>query len=369
MKMKKITVGFSLLALSALLFNCKKEKNVPPEADTETETAVQASWAFYAIADVEQMCAFMGENQLGEHFYKADPGVPTSGTVTATRDTSIESLNMSFNVSSCADGRLRNGTVFMDYGYSEDDYIKGYYTLYGIPDNKPRFYHEYGFLGRLTFSQYHVDGWTIVTDSIAGSQTHGTAVVYNMMGKSNYDPAKEVLKWRIVGSFVLYKPTITWADPNVPEYMTLTCDVVKSLTNSTSLKTFSATVNAKNSPITWSVGVVSYSGKISGTTLNREKFSIEISEDHPLVRDFTCFPDKVGNVAVGTGTQALISYNEEFHPFVSGIASFTTASKGKDLYPRKIYYGNEGNLELAQQCDNTGEVLIKGVSYRVNFWK
>jgi hypothetical protein len=48
-----------------------------------------------------------------------------------------------------------------------------------------------------------------------------------------------------------------------------------------------------------------------------------------------------------------------------GIASFTVA----ELYPRQIYYGNEGEPGLPLQCDNTGEVLIKGISYRVNFMK
>lgn len=363
MKMKKIALGFSLLALTSLLVTCKKEKNVPPEQDTETETAVQASWALYAVTDVEQMCAFMGENQLEGHFYDEIPG---TNTVSATRDTASKVLNMSFNNSSCVDGRFRSvGSVFMDYGYSTLDYIKAYYDKYGVKDTKPRYYHEYGFLGRISLSNYVVDGWKVVTDSTVDS--HFCGVVYNDMGKTDYDPKAAPLKWRFVGQFVLYKPRPDTAKPQ--EAITVKCDLVKTLTNSTAVKVFSATVNNKNSSITWSLGVVSYSGKIEGKTTNGEKFKMEISETSPLVRDFTCFPDKVAGVTVGTGTMPLIPRNEEHHPFISGIASFTTAKEGKDLYPRKIYYGNEGNTDLTAQCDNTGEVLIKGISYKVNFWK
>jgi hypothetical protein len=42
-------------------------------------------------------------------------------------------------------------------------------------------------------------------------------------------------------------------------------------------------------------------------------------------------------------------------------------STGK--YPRQIYFGNEGNATLSAQCDNSAEVLIKGISYRIDLMK
>jgi hypothetical protein len=58
-------------------------------------------------------------------------------------------------------------------------------------------------------------------------------------------------------------------------------------------------------------------------------------------------------------------WKEEFHPFKDGVATFSTADK----YPRQIYYGNEGTSDLAAQCDNSGVVLIKGISYPIDFKK
>jgi hypothetical protein len=86
-----------------------------------------------------------------------------------------------------------------------------------------------------------------------------------------------------------------------------------------------------------------------------------------LVRNFLCYPDKIGTVSLTPSGNnfSLTPRFEEFHPFVSGIASFTTGDK----YPRQIYFGNEGGTDLPAQCDNTGEVLIKGIVYRVNFRK
>jgi hypothetical protein len=46
-----------------------------------------------------------------------------------------------------------------------------------------------------------------------------------------------------------------------------------------------------------------------------------------------------------------------------------------DKYPRQVSFGNEawglnaGDTPLQQQCDNNGEVLIKGISYKINLRK
>ena len=73
-----------------------------------------------------------------------------------------------------------------------------------------------------------------------------------------------------------------------------------------------------------------------------------------------------------SSTQPLKTWNSEFHPFKNGIVSFTVGS----AYPRQIYYGNEVESQipapeeqLPAQCDNKGIVLIKGISYRVDFMK
>ncbi len=364
MKMKKVPFIVSVLALAAGLSSCKKEKVVAPDQDSETASALEATWAVFAVTDLEQMCAYMGEDVLQNHIYKQDLSVPGSGTVVTTRDLVSSTMNMSFNRSYCADGRFRNsGSVFMDYAYSNVDWVKPYYDKAGITrDYKPRFYHEYGFLGRLTLNDYKVEGWTIKTDSNGLAFT--SAVTYNDMKETDFDPKTQPLKWNYSGSFVLYHP-----DTTTPrKHIKISVDLVKTLTNSTAVKVFSATTTKKDIAVTWSLGIVSYSGRVTGKTLSGESFTMEINPSAPLIRDFTCFPDKVGNVTVAaSGT--LTPYTQEFHPFTSGVASFTTQVGGKDVYPRKIYFGNEGNVALIPQCDNTGEVFIKGISHKVNFWK
>ena len=83
-----------------------------------------------------------------------------------------------------------------------------------------------------------------------------------------------------------------------------------------------------------------------------------------LIRDFSCAPDRVRGVKLDPQNN-LEKLDLTHHPFVKGVAVFTIGDK----YPRQIYFGNESNSGLAWQCDNVGEVMIKGIAYRVNFRK
>ncbi len=71
--MKKINLVFSVLILSTVLFfSCKKEPNVPPVADTELQTAIDASYATFLVSDIEMVCSFGGEGgtaQSNPKFY------------------------------------------------------------------------------------------------------------------------------------------------------------------------------------------------------------------------------------------------------------------------------------------------------------
>ena len=79
MKITKLTLGLSVLAAAGLLLGCKKaEPNVPPVADTETQTAVDAAWATYVVTDIDMMCSFLGENECVNHFYIDVPGTASS---------------------------------------------------------------------------------------------------------------------------------------------------------------------------------------------------------------------------------------------------------------------------------------------------
>lgn len=380
MNMKKLTYALSLFAIGGMLFtSCKRTANVEPEQDTETSTAVDASWALFAVTDMEMMCAYLGENQLGlANIYRQNTTIPIDpaiggGTVTATRNLENEELNIAFDKSACMDGRVRSGTVFMGYKYSEEDWLKAYYKLAGIDrDYKPRFYHEYGFLGRMSLSDYKVDKWTIVRDSTAPRYGAFTAVTWCDMGQTNYNPKVTPVKWSYKGDFVIYSPERVPKSPgsadSMNKFMKIKVDLTKTLVNSSTKAVFDATDIKKDAPITWSLAVVAYHGTAEGVNINGQPFKINIDQTSPLIRDFTCFPDRVGNVTVSpSGTIAPVAH--EFHPFNAGIMTFVTSVDGKEQYPRKVYFGNEGNADLEAQCDNTGEVMIKGISYKVTFRK
>jgi hypothetical protein len=114
--------------------------------------------------------------------------------------------------------------------------------------------------------------------------------------------------------------------------------------------------------IVWTNAVVSYDGSFKGYTPGEVAYTYSINPEKPLIRNFTCSPDKVLGVS---STPSVSILNSEFHPFIDGVASFTTAS----LYPRSINYGTDEYGAIVTPCDNSGSVTIKGISYKIDFKK
>ncbi len=121
--MKRVTLGFSVLALStAFVLSCKPDKNVEPVADTEVQSAVYASYANYIASDIEMICSYLGENTLFTHPYSPYPG-GTSGTITPVRDTTNimidgkphDQLVLAWNNTRCKDGIVRDGSNIYVY--------------------------------------------------------------------------------------------------------------------------------------------------------------------------------------------------------------------------------------------------------------
>lgn len=387
MKIKRIALSLTILGLStALIVSCKKPSNEAPVADTETESAVDASWATFALTDIEQISAFIGENQPLNHFYKDIPGsynsANSTGSITATRDTNgaSKNINVAFNKSWCYDGHFREGTLFWFYNYDAD-----YDKFVGNNKNSnARYSHDYGHVARISLIDYKVDGWQIDIDNTK----HGLirAVVANLM-PANYVAANTPIRWRFVGDFTFTHPT----DPS--KNMSVSVDLVKKLVNSTDKKIYDqstrgATINWSNfftgtstqptPSVATTAAYVAYTGTVSGNTQNGAKFRMVIDSLHPLIRDFLCYADKIGGVTVTTTTAGIVPRYQEFHPFIQGISSFTTGldatdiySAGKSsIYPRQIYFGNEDNdPNSTGSCDNTGLVLIKGIGYKVDLRK
>lgn len=385
-----LTLGFS----TALIFSCKKPNNVAPVADTETQSAIDAVWATFALTDIEQICAFTGEDQKLTHFYREIPGsfnpANNTGSMTVVRDTTNKNINVAFNKTRCYDGRFREGSVFMFFSYDKD-----YDRFRTIPENANnvgninyKYMHDGGFIGRISLQDYKVDDWQI--DVIQTKYVR--AVVANLMSDAYTISSTNPIKWRFVGDFKFTSPSLTDRSKD----MTISVDLVKTLVNSDDIKIYDR--KTKGTFINWSNFVptntdpiatvagsiattaakVAYTGTVSGNTADGAKFRMIFDENNPLIRDFLCYADKVGGV-VSTGTIGVTPRYQEFHPFIKGTATFTTGLDKTDInkdlsgtstiYPRQIYFGNEDNPGLDSQCDNSALILIKGIGYKVDLRK
>ncbi|MEO6303084.1 MAG: hypothetical protein ABIP51_07910 [Bacteroidia bacterium] len=324
--MKKITLGFSILAASAIFVtSCNKKTTEPPVADKEFQTSIDASYANTIVTDIDMIAGFLGENSYPK-FIAPAPG--STGTITVVNNTVFpQSASVTFNNTKCLDGKVRNGSIVMTYTVSGNS----------------NYYRDYGFQGIITLNNYEVDGWR-VDDSV--STTVGSVRISNLSTSANPNPQTTKLKWKIDGYFKIENIL----DPT--QKMVWLGGLTKTLVNTAQLNPNNLTA------ISWTAAIVQYEGAFGGVTPGNYPYTYTISTEKPLVRNYTCSPDKVLGV-ITTPTVSII--NSEFHPFIDGVASFTT-SAGKE--PRAIDYGTEGT-----PCDNSGSITIKGISYKVDFKK
>jgi len=342
MTTKRVTLSFAALLLSAaLITGCKKEENTAPEPDTDTSGAIEAAWATFQITDIDMICGYLGENLLYNTIFNAEIA-PGNGTVTPIRDSAAKFLFLAFNQTKCIDGHFRDGTVSFKY-----EYVPGKFPF---QTKSSKYYRDFGYAGELTLSEYKVDGYKIRT--VGGYP----AVIYNKLEGADWNPKTENLKWFMDGYFDITDPVDT------SKHMKIDVKLNKILTNTSDPKTFNPN---KNSAITWTNAVCAYDGTVTGTHFNGTAFTMTISSQSPVYRDFTCFPESIGGVVATNTPGVFATVKQEFHPFNKGIASYMP--KGK--YRQEIYFGNEGTPEQPEQCDNMGIVLIKGNSYQVNFRK
>lgn len=346
-------------ALTGALFmtQCKpKTANIEPVADTETESSVQASWANYMVADIEQLCAFMGEDKYDNHFYY--PAVFNNNYEAVAELNAVQKyVTWRNGPVMCRDGRTREGSVFM-YTYVD---------LEANPDAdiNSRYYRDYGFVGNISFGNYYVDGWEVKL------QDDGNRMYLYNKRKTRIYTADQILTFRIKGKVIFKHPTdenkdITWEG-----------ELYKQVVNSTDKEIFDPSAQKA---INWFVldkngklikaALCKYYGSSFGYTEGKKPYKMEIKPETPLVRDYMCTSDPVASVsAASTGTVPFTFTTDQHHPFISGIASFTTGTTAENKYPRQIYFGNEATPDQAVQCDNTGVVNIKGNYYPINFRK
>jgi hypothetical protein len=183
----------------------------------------------------------------------------------------------------------------------------------------------------------------------------------------NFNKGVDPIKWKITGELSIKK------QDDITQDMTWKGDFTKVLANVTHTAVYNKTGSY---PVGWSAvyaipsgTVVSpgakleYTGTSTGVTPGGVSYTFKIDDEHPLVKEFVCSPDKVVGV-VSTVTVPITIYPvySERHPFVNGVASFTTGGKPD---ARKIEFGLEGT----PACDDAGTVTIKGISYPLDFTK
>lgn len=415
--MKKIVLTYSVLAASSVLFmGCPQTKPVAPKADTEFNSSIEVSHALYAFLDAEQLMSFAGEQDKQPKFYM--PVAGTGGSVHVTNDDpstqvppnppDVNNANWTSRFSVgyktpadlgtgtatyviCADGRKRGGTLGVGFSVSKSPSPNnGYPPKYTNRVNENSiWFRRYGFTGYLSFNNYTVDDWEIrntdgnYRDPEGGGDVFNNTVIANELTSDKFDGK---ITWSIKGSFKVKKGNdSTLCSVNLTK-------VLRRDLLSTSIQTVvygpATGGTAADPPIKWGYiateadgkkgaivgeGVkVGYYGTVTGITSDGKSFNYEIKESEMLIRDFGCYPDKISSVNWGTANTFTLS-QEEYHPFISGIASFTTditnvysKEKPDGIYPRRIYYGGEDG---SKPCDNSGTVLIKGISYPIDFIK
>lgn len=325
--MKKITLGFSILAAATSIFmaSCNKKVTEAPVADMEFDSAIEASYATSAIGDIDMICGFLGENAFPKF---VAPAANSTGTMTVINNTTApQSAQITWSNVICADGKTRNGRIVMTYSFT---------------DINSNYYRDYGFNGNIQLVDYSVDGWSI-DDSV--SLSAGVSRIKNLAPSAGY---YSKLKWSIDGYFKF----VNIADPT--KRIDWIGTIYKTLQNTAQLAPSALTA------VTWTNAVVEFDGVFRGTTIGNVPFTYSVNPEKPLVRDYRCSPDK----AIGISTTPSVAIvNSEFHPIINGVVSFTTGAE-KEKEPRVIDYGTEGS-----PCDNSGTIYIKGISYKVDFRK
>lgn len=349
--MKKITLGFSILVATGLfVVGCNKKANVAPEADNESQSSIDVSYANQLVTEIDITASYVAEYRLTDNFftYGPNPTGNSSNTLTITEFTTAGNYKyvITYNNCVCKDGKRRDGTMTVDYSASN---IVGGILFYRLPT----------FVCNVTLNSYKVDGWLI--NAVTPFKITNTTPV-------NFNPSNTKLTWTLDGNFTIKNPldsskNMTWVGK-------LTKTLVNTATTSAVYTNSLSSINWATKTFTSNTGaLLEYTGGFSGVTSRTSAYMYSITT--PLVKDFTCRPDQVlTGVTSSTVDPRIYS---EWHPVINGVASFTTATGKPDavtnkIEPRVIGYGSIDDVPISS-CDNTGKISIKGITYPVTFIK
>ncbi len=269
-KIKSVVMIAAIVVASGLVvMSCKKNKDVTP-ADTDTEGAKDNSMAENASSDIISIGSQASDNSTGglSSYRMGEADQVLSSCATVTRDTIAHIVTVTFNNSTCLDGRTRNGVLTFDYSASTGG---------------ARHYRDPGFSCTVTSNGYVVDGnqINIVSKTISNTTPVG------------FDPAVTNETWHIVANINVVKAngnTISWS-----------CDRTKTLLNT------STTYTNAQTPINWQMARVGITGTASGTRGNGETFTVTVTSQ--LIRDF-------GSCSIAGK-----------HPFIQGTLDYAPSNK------------------------------------------
>lgn len=347
MNMKKITLGCSILVAGMLfIIGCNKKTNVAPEQDMEFQSSKDASFANSIITEIDIIASYLGENLLSSGYFSK---ISANGSITTNRDTLNKKLTVIYSGSvTCRDGKKRNGSIIVDYSPSN--------ATFGS-----KFYRDAGFVAKVTLNNYWVDGWFV----------NGAApFVITNNAPINYPVASTKLSWTLDGYFSILPENL--ADTSAKK-MVWKGKLIKTLLNTqdpailnpTKLNSINWVIYSQTSGAPVNGALVAYTGSVTGVTKYAISYAYVVDETKPdkaIVRDFKCAPERISAVSI---TPTLTTSYSEWHPFISGVASFTSFGQGT-TEPRVIDYASG---EAGAPCDNAGTVTIKGISYNIDFAK
>ncbi len=356
--MKKIIFGFgALAAITILTTGCPKKKpNVEPVPDKEFGTSVDAVYATALLTEVDDIVAHYSDGwniNTSKYFVGTNTLQIAGNATTLPGPTPPPTFSLTYNPNVvCLDGKRRSGTIGIDWSATPGG-------------NNTDFYREPGYVAKVTFNNFMVDG-------IAINNTGGTALKITNTTPLTFNKNTTPLTWKIDGSLYMAKglDTTTWIGT-----------VDKTLTNSTNTLILGGTPQ-NTTKILWSLNssstitptftnstlgaVVEYKfkavGNIKKSTVSNVGYKIETSVNGPdnnaCVRQFYCSPDRAV-VSYTPSLQTFTNVISEYHPFVAGVLTCTISTEDE---PRTIDFKG-----LSDGCDNSGVITIKNISYPVDF--
>lgn len=237
---------FTIALVAAFTFTaCKKD-----EQEEETTSAEDNSMMERTDHDITSMSAQasdMNSSTMSNYRIGDQDMILSLGCANVTHDTIAHITTVTFNGTACQDGRVRSGSIIIDYSAST---------------NGARFYRDPGFQCSVTSNNYVVDGNAI--NIISKVITNTTAV--------GFDPATTDLTWHIVAHVSVTKSsggTIDW-----------NCDRTKELMNTSDQNVYHGSAQ----PISWNLARIGLTGSANGTCADGEAFTGTVTSQ--LIRDF-----------------------------------------------------------------------------------